>query len=154
MQHFPNNIETDATPGNFSDLVSSAEPGSENKINNLLLRHSLGLRCRNHAYLDGFDLDFLRVNSGTVVADLHDQLIGLVIGIEHQFAGRRLACSRALSCALNTMTDRVSDNMRERLGNRIKQDFVEISILPAEFQGYFLTAALRRVAHYAWKPAK
>src|SRR3954470_15800272 len=154
MQHLADNVEADAASGHLGYLVSSAESGPENQIDNLLLCHALGVGCRNHTHFQGFELDLFRINTTAVVADFNDELIGLVISIEDQLACRRLTCSGALSRALNPVTNGVSDNVRERFSNCVKQHLVEVSILTAEFECHLFAAALSRIANDAGKAAE
>ena len=72
-----------------------------------------------------------------------------MIGVQTDLAPRRLALAAALLGRFNAVTDRVSHQVRQGLGDGVEDALVEIGVLSAQFQIYFAAALPRHIAHDA-----
>src|SRR5712692_6021787 len=147
-----NDIHADAPARNFRHFRSGAESRLENEIENFLPGQALG-RFRFQDFLfNGARAQLSRVDTPTVVADFNDHLGALMIGVEIDGTACGLAGSQALAGRLDTMVNRITDEMHERLGKTVENALIEVSVLAREFQGHILATFLGNVADDAREP--
>src|SRR5271165_1636916 len=149
VQHALDDVHSDATPGNFGDLGGRAETRTEDEIEGLGLVQQGSFLGRCEAEFDGFGANFPGIDAAAVVADLDDDLVALMIGVETDHALRRLTRLTAFFGRFNAVADGVADQVRERLGDRVENSFVEIGLLPAERQFHVPPALPGDVADHA-----
>src|SRR5579872_5644793 len=109
MQDALHDIQTYAAAGEFGDLVSGAESWAEDKIQNVRFVEAAGFFGFQQTSFDGTSLHFLHIDAAPVVADFHDDLIALMVGLEADRAMRRLAGAGALLVALDTVPNCIAD---------------------------------------------
>src|SRR5580704_12303772 len=154
MQDALHDVQTNAAAGNFGDLIRSAESRAEDEIHNVRFAESAGFFRFQQASLDGSCLHFLRVDAAAVVADFHDDLIALMVGLETDGSLRWLACASALFRAFNSVSNCVSYQVRHWFGDGIQQAFVQGSVLTIQNQVDLLVTLLGYVSNHAGKSAE
>src|SRR6266446_8626795 len=90
-----------------------------------------------------------RIDAPAIVADFNNDLGALMKSVEIDSASRRLAGCQTLIRLLDTMINRVADEMHERFGKRVQNALVEVGVLARELQGHILATLLGNVANDA-----
>src|SRR5580692_4100805 len=154
MQDALHDVQPNAAAGNFGDLIRSAESRAEDEIHNVRFAEPAGFFPFQQASFDGSGLDFLRVDAAAVVADFHDDLIPLMVGLETDGSLRRLASASALFRAFNAVSNCISHQVRHGFGDGIQQAFVQGSVLTIQNQVDLLVTLLGHVPNHAGKSAE
>src|SRR6266849_1322283 len=149
-----NDIHANATTRNFRHFGSSAESRFENEIKGFLIGQPLGLLGLQDSFLNGARAQLSRVDAAAVVADFNDYLGALVISVEINGAACGLAGSEAFVGRLDTMVNRIADEMHERFGKSVQNAFIKVGVLTRKFQGHILATLLGNIADDAWKTAE
>ena len=147
-------VESDAAAGNFSDFVGGAEAGSKKQIVRFGFVEAAAIFFLQDAALDRRANHFFAIDAAAIVHDFDHDLIALVIGVERYRAARGFSGSGAFGGGFDAVVGGIADQMRERLGERVQNAFVEIGVLPGNFQGDILVAQLGHVANHAREAAE
>src|SRR5260370_24444087 len=89
-----------------------------------------------------------------MVGDFDDNLRALMMSVEGNCSAGELGGAEALVSWLNAVVDGVADKVRERLGKRVENTFVEIGVFAGDFQGDVFAAEFRDVANDPRKSAE
>src|SRR2546423_216633 len=149
VQHALHDIHADPASGNFGDLLGRAEAGTEDIIQGFGFRELGEFFRRRQPEFDGLGANLLDIDAASVVADFHDYLIPMVVGIQPNCSLRALAELAAFFRRLNAVADGVADQMGQRLGNGVQDSLIQIGIMSADRQLYFAVALARYIAHHA-----
>src|SRR6185369_1460961 len=88
-----NDVHSHAASGDFGDFVHCAEACLEDEVQSVYVVQACKFVGRYHAFFDGFSRDLGAIDSATVVLDLDDDLVALMVGVEQYCAFFRLAQS-------------------------------------------------------------
>ncbi len=88
---------------------------------------------------------FFAIDAAAVVHDFDHDLIALVVGVQRNGATRGFSCGGAFGGRFDAVVGRIADQMRERLGECVQNAFIEIGVLPGNFQGDILVAQLGHI---------
>ena len=94
------------------------------------------------------------IDAAAVIAHFDDDLGALMIGVEIDRAARGLAGGDAFFGVLDAVVDGVANEVHQRLGERVENALVEISVLAGEFESHVLAALLGDVANERGKAAE
>ena len=101
--------------------------------------------------LDGASDDALVVEPTAIVTDLDDNVATFVVGSQSQLAGARFAVRFTNVGSLDSMIDRVANEVEERPFDRFDDGFVEIGFLALHFELDLLAEAQSEIAGEAWQ---
>ncbi len=96
------------------------------------------------ASCSSFDID-----AATVVADLHDDAIALLLGDQPQVGRSRLALGEALGLRLDAVLDRIGQHVRQRIGEHVRHSLVDADATRVGQKAHLFAVRARRVAHHA-----
>ncbi len=154
MQYALHDVQTNAPAGDFGDLIRRAESWTEDEIQNVCFAEPVGLFRLQETSFDGSVLDFLGIDAAPIVTDLDDDLIALVVGLETDGSMSWLAATSTFVGAFNTVSDRVSNQMRHRFGDGVEQALVQGGVLAIQYEFDLLAALLGDVPNHAGKSAE
>ena len=137
-------VHADAAAGDVGRRRPRAEAGLEDQVEKLLGRPSIDLARGRHAPLDGHRAQHLQVDAAPVVFQRDQDAIALLLGREHQLAGRRLADALADGRRLDAVVDGVANEMNQRLGDLLDDFLVELGLAAANREVDFLVEACAR----------
>src|SRR5258708_9493224 len=150
----PSTMRPNSAARNFGDFFRRGESRLQDQIQRLRFGEAGWLFGFQQSLGQGALADFTRINTGPVIGDLDHHLVSLVISAQAQYALRPLARANALFGGLDAVANRVSDQMGERLGNRIQDGFVEIGLPTPNNQLNFFPALPPDIPHDARQPAQ
>ncbi len=87
---------------------------------------------RDQALLDGLGDELLAIQTAAVVANLDNDAVALVEGVERDLPDLRLARGAALVRRLDAVIDRVADHVHEWIGDLLNDVLVELGLLAAD----------------------
>src|SRR5437763_11437490 len=114
MENALNNIQPDAAPGDFGDLIGGAEAGPEHKIEGVTIAKVSRFFSAHQSLFDGFGLDARKIHPAPIVADFDDYLVPLVVSGEFQGSLGRLAGAGAIFVRFDSVPDRIANQVGER----------------------------------------
>ena len=100
----------------------------------------------------GPPLDTLDVDAATVVADLHDDAIALLLGDQPQDRRSRLALGETLGFRHDAVVDRIAQHVRQRIGEHVRHPLVDADAASVRHKANLFAMRTRRVAHHAGEP--
>ena len=154
MENALHDVKAYATSRELGDFVGCAESGAENQRNNICFTQPLGFIHADNLFFQRLGFNLLGIDSTTVIFDLDDNLIALVISIQPNGSARWFSQTGTLCRVFNAVTDRVAHEMSERLGDGVQQAFIKIGVLTAYDQVNLLAALLRDIADHSRKAAE
>src|SRR6266851_4878193 len=142
-------VHADTAAGHVADLFGSGKPGHEDQVVDLFVGQLL-IRGDKRA-LAGFLQDLGLAETGAIVAHLDDDVAALVKCGEFERAGFALAGRDPPFRDLQTVIERVADQMHERIADLLEHGLVELSAFAGEFEFDFLGELARKIVHDARK---
>src|SRR6266481_2616206 len=154
IENGADDVHADAAAGDFGDFAGGAEPRLEDQVHDVLIGEASGVFEFDEAVANGVFANIVQVDAAAIVADFDDDLRALMMSVEGNCSAGGLAGAEALVSWLNTVVDGVADKVRERLGKRVEDAFVEIGVFAGDFQGDVFAAEFRDVANDPRKSAE
>src|SRR5208282_129880 len=145
-------IQAYAAAREFGDLLRGGKSRLQDEFQSIRFAQKGCLFGLEQSLGQGARPDFFRVNASTVVGDLDDYLIPLMISGQPQGSLRPLAGANPLFRGLDAMANGISHKVGQRLGNRIQNTFVEIGLPAADDQLDFFSALAPDVPHHPREP--
>ena len=151
VHHGSNNVHADAAARNFRDFSGGAEAGLENQVERVLVAHAFGFFRLDNSFFDRVGANQREIYSAAVITDFDHHLSALMIGVQINGAARGLCGSEALFGRAYAVIHGVSNQVHQRLGEGIQNAFIEVGVLPGNFQRDVFPALLGDVANNARK---
>ena len=97
------NVHADTTSGDICNLISRRETWQENQANRIGIVQLIGLFLSDHALLDRFLTDDIRIDASTIIRNHNDNVIAFMAGNEPNFTSTWLAFRFTIIRVFNTM---------------------------------------------------
>ena len=123
----------------------------EDQVDSLALAELIGFFRPKQAFFDGFLLHPDHVDTSAVVPDLDIHLSSFVIRAKCQLSLGGLARQNPRVGRLHAVITGVSDEVNQRVLNRLDDGTVEFGLLAFHFQSDLFPEGNRHVAHHAWQ---
>src|SRR5215469_558917 len=147
-------VKPHAAAGNFSDFIGGAQARRENQLKRLGLVQSRRFIAGHESAFYGTLDNLFAVQAATVIGNFDYDLVALVVCIQPNRAARRLFSGDALRRRLDSVIGGIAYDVRERLGERVEDAFVEVRILAGDLESNILVPQLGYVANDTREPAK
>ncbi|MCY1415636.1 hypothetical protein D9M71_311270 [compost metagenome] len=144
-------VHAHTAPGHVADLLGGGEAGSEDQLPDLVVRHVVG---HSQALTACLGQQFVAVETGTVVADLDQDVAALMLGGQGQPAGARLAGSLALLGRFDAVIEAIAYQVGQRIDDPLDQTLVQLSGLALGDQLDILAQLGGQVAHLTREAAE
>ena len=142
-------VHADPAAGNIGDCFGRREPRLEDEVQRFPVAQLLGLLGPQEPFVDGLLLEPRDVDSRAVIADFDVDLSALVIGAQGQRPFGRLARSKAGFRRLDAVIARVTDQVHERIFDRLDDSAVEFGLGAFHFEPNLLAEGYGDVANHA-----
>jgi hypothetical protein len=144
-------VHADAAAGDVGDFFGSREAGEEDEVDAFAFAHTRGLFRRDQAFFDGLAADLIGVEPAAIVGDLDDDLTAFVIRAQEQAPFSGFADSDAPFGLLDAVIDRVANDVRQRILDRLDDRLVKFGLFAFHFDAHLLATHGGDVAHGARK---
>src|SRR5208337_2236801 len=134
------------TSGNFSDFRGGAEARFEDEVKGVLVADAIGVVGFDEAVANGVLANEIEVHAAAIVANFDNDLSALMVSLERDGAARGFAGAEAHVGGFDTMINGVADQVGERLGERVKNPFVQVGVFAGNFQGDVFAAEFGDIA--------
>ena len=146
--HFrTHHVQANAPAREFSDLGRRRQARRENQIGRL--RIGQGRIRGNLAAGPGLFADSLQVQSGTIVDEFDGHIVALLLQLEREDAGLRLARGNALRRSLDAMRHGVAQQMLKHRRQALEHAAVHVQGRALDLQADLLVGIARGLAHDA-----
>src|SRR5207302_7033085 len=140
-------VHADAASRDFGDRSAGGETVAEDELVELGGQHRLGLGRGNDVALDGDLLDAGVVETASVVGDLDEEHVALLLHADDEGAFAVLAAGLADLGRLDAVIDGVADEVDERPSQRLQDAPVERQLAAHHGKAGELAGRLADVAH-------
>ena len=140
-------VHADAAARNAGHLLRRREPGFENKLLDFHIAHALQLGLAGKAVFEDLGRDSFGIETPPVVGDLDDDVAALVVGVEPDRAGFRLARLPALLRRLQAVIRGVADHVRQRILDQLENLAVQFGFGADHLHFDLLARLHRKIAH-------
>ena len=148
----PHDVHADAAARDVGRLVVGRKAGHEDEMEDLLVAQHF-VRPDESA-LARLRQDAVALQAAAVVAHFHDDAAALVIRLERDDAGRRLARRDARLRHLDAVIHAVAHQVHERIADLLQHRLVELGLVADHLQLDLLAEPLAEIAHHAREAAE
>ena len=142
-------VETHATAGEFCFDGGSRKAGVEQHVAKFAFGQPAGGFMGDQAAFDCALLDALVIDAATVVFDFNVDVIAAMIGAKDDTTEFRFPGFPANFGHFDAVSDRVANQVNERIGNLLNDVVVEFGFAAGEIEFDLFSGGLRRVANRA-----
>ena len=125
----------------------------EQKVNDILLTHVISLFRSNHATLNGCFLNVLHINSVTIIPDLNDNVISILISIKENRTNLRLSTFCTNLSRFQTMIGGITKQVHQRITDFIYHGTIQLRFLTGHIQFHLLIQLLGQIPDHSWELA-
>src|SRR5690606_6655938 len=147
-------IHADTTAGHIGNFFLGREAGRKDQVERFGVRQAICSIFVKHASLDCDATQFHGVHTGTIVGDGQENMIALLLGGQYDLPYPRFAIGFAHIRQFNTVIDRVTHQVHQRIGQRFYQVFIQIRVFTDQIQIDFFFQVARQIAHHTRKTTK
>ncbi len=144
-------VHPDTAAGDVGDLSGGRDARSEDQVDRLTVAHRCRLVCGDQPVGDRLVADPGRIDAPAVVRDLDVDLTALVEGPQRQESLLGLARRASVLRTLDSVVDRVTHQVRERILDGLDDGLVELGVLALHHQLHLLAAGQGQVTHDPWQ---